>query len=181
MSAPSEFELLGDLAKLLKKYGPEAFTGLAERLSSPEFVEQLIQILSTSAQAARQSSPTRTRKPAPESFPKDFRFSLVQLEKTDSEKSAFLVRLYDQLMAKAVLPTLQELRSFALSAGLPPLKATSRPKAVVALLEGLSGRTLEELQKLGGHIEPTKSSHDRSLENWTRIILDKDLPSRRAE
>ena len=53
MNEGSELDLLMDLSKLLKKYGPETFDRLGEQLSAPEFVAQLTGLLSGMARIAR--------------------------------------------------------------------------------------------------------------------------------
>lgn len=98
-----------------------------------------------------------------------------------TQREVLLVRLYDELMAKTVLPTTQDLRSFAARAGLGSLEIRSRPQAVVALLEDLHGRPLEELTALVADLNTATGQNDRSLENWTRIILDKELRTRKAQ
>ena len=181
MNEGREFDLLVDLSKLLKKYGPEVFDQLAKQLSAPEFAERLTKLLSGAARIMPAVPATRpSSRPKPPSQ-KEVRSSLVALGDTDPERGALLVRLYDELMAKTVLPTTQDLRSFAARAGIGSLEIRSRPQAVVTLLEDLRGRPLEELTTLVADLNTATGQDDRSLENWTRIILDKELRTRKAQ
>ena len=75
MSDKPDLELLIEVAKLLRKYGPDAFEKLAENLSSPEFSERLTSILSTTARTAR--SVKKDAQPSErKQTPRDFRSSL---------------------------------------------------------------------------------------------------------
>src|SRR5687767_11741141 len=109
MNDRSELELLVEIAKLLKKYGPETFEKLAENLSSPEFSERLTSVLFTTARAAR--SIKKDFSAEPKQTPRDFRSSLVALAKTESEKSDLLIKFYDGLSAKLLLPTLRDIQA----------------------------------------------------------------------
>jgi hypothetical protein len=181
MNEGRAFDLLVDLSRLLKKYGPEVFDQLSEQLSAPDFAARLSGLLSGAARVARAVRETRSASPRKPTSQREFRSSLVTLGETDPEKGAILVRLYDELIAKTLLPTRQDLQNFAARTGLAPLEIRSRPQAVVAILEGLRGRPLEELTALVADLSRAAGQDDRSLENWTRIILDKELRTRKAQ
>lgn len=182
MNTDREMDLLLDLAKLLKKHGPETFESLARQLSSPAFLDRLGDFLLSSARAAREAKARRNgAAPNAAASPADFRLALLHLQESAPEKSALLVKFYDELLGRAILPSMRELREFAFRASLPPLTEKSRPKAVIALLAALQGRPVEELRQVLANIEPVaRPDDDRSLEGWTRIILDKNLRSKRA-
>lgn len=181
MSDYPEFDLLQDLAKLLRKHGPDVFEGLAQLLEKPEFVERLRQILLAGAKTARQSGATKGSPRSAKPTLHDYRLSLLDLEQLGAEKSALLVRLYDGLMAKTLLPTMRDLRAFAENSGLQISNAPGRPKAIVEIMEGLRQLPIEELRPVIARIPPAAGASDRSLENWARIIFDKDLRTRKAE
>ncbi len=178
MTENRDFDLLADVARLLKKYGPEAFEHLAENLSSPEFFERLISILRTSAKAGATVKAAK-RPVRKKQSPADFRTSIVSLR--DKEKSDLLLKFYDDLMAKTILPTLRSLQSFVSDAGLPPFKAKIREKAVVQVVKNLMVLSLEELQLLLSTIRQVPSQDDRSLEGWSNIILNKKHLSKSGE
>lgn len=174
MTNKPEFELLVEITKLLKKYGPETFENLAGNLSTPEFSERLVSILSTTARTARTVRTKEPESPEQKRATRDFRSSLVILEKTEQEKSALLVKFYDDLMAQTVLPTLREIRAFTSDTGLPPVRATSRDKAIVPFLKTLLPLSLDELKSKLSTIRPVSTKDDRSLEGWSNIILDRE-------
>lgn len=169
MNDKPEFGLLVDIAKLLKKYGPETFEGLAKNLSSPKFSERLVSILSATAKTGR----TVGVKAKSEFSPRDFRTSLVELEKTEPDRSTLLLKLYDSLMVKSLLPTLRDIQTFVSDTGLPPFKATARSKAIVPFMKTLLNLPLDELKVKLSAIQSVSSQDNRSLEGWSNIILDK--------
>jgi len=174
VSSKPELELLIEIAKLFKKYGPETFESLAANFSSPEFSERLVTILSTTAKIARTAQPKGTEQAERKRPPRDFRSSLVALENAEPEKSALLVRFYDDLMAKTVLPTLRDIQAFVSDAGLPSVKATARDKAITPFLKTLVPMPLDELRTRLSDIRSVSIRDDRSLEGWSNIILDKE-------
>ncbi len=173
MNDKPELELLVEVAKLLKKYGPDAFEKLAESLSTPEFSEQLNIILSTTAKAAR-SVKKDVQLSEGKQAPRDFRSSLVTLGKTDPEKSDLLIKFYDGLMAKTFLPTLRDIQSFISDTGLSPLKTTARDKAIIPLVKSLLLLSVEEIKAKLIRVKHISTTDDRSLEGWSSIILDKE-------
>ena len=179
MSNKTELELLIEIAKLLKKYGPDTFEKLAENLSSPEFLERLISILSTTARTARlvkkDTQPSERKQ-----TPIDVRSSLVALAKTEPEKSDLLIKFYDGLTAKAFLPTLRDIQSFVSDMGLPSVKATARDKAIVPFVKSFLPLSIEEIKAKLGRIKPVSSANDRSLEGWSNIILDKERRTKQS-
>ncbi len=174
MNEGAELDLLVDLSRLLRKYGPETFERLVEQLASAAFVERLTALLSASAIVAREAG---RRQPSPG----DYRLALLALGKEEPEKGALLVRLYDGLLAKRLLPKTQGLRELALRLGLDSFKVTKRPKAVIDLLERLRSLSLQELQRIVSTLNAAPPDPDRSLESWARIILDKDPRGRKAQ
>ena len=174
MSDNSEFELLRDIAKLLKKYGPDTFERLSEKLSSPDFSERLAALLVTTAKTGRTAQITEPHKVERQQTQRDFRSSLIALEQTDPNRATLLIKFYDGLTGKTYLPTLRDIQAFVSDLGLPPLKATSRDKAIVPLIKVLLPLGLEDLQSRLSAVKPVPTNDDRSLEGWSNIILDKE-------
>lgn len=164
-----EFDLLTDLSKLVKKYGPQTFDDLAQQLANPHFMETFLYLLKTTAFAYR--STRSPKKSSAQSKRSDFRASLINVSKAEGEKGALLTNLYDALKAKAVLPTLREMQSFALDNGLDPVTTTSRDKAIVPFVKKFLGMPIEEVRFYLSRIRPTQASDDRSLEGWSNIIF----------
>jgi hypothetical protein len=171
MNNNKEFDLLSDLAKLIKKYGPETFETLGEQIANPMFTRVLADILSITAKTYRATHKAKSR-PRSKSRKGDF---LSSLEKSDPEKSVLLIELYDNLKNQSILPTLRELKDFAADNGLPPVKATSREKALIPFVRTFLKMPVKEVRQCLRRIKPTRSSGDRTLEGWSKIIFGKDV------
>jgi hypothetical protein len=171
MKDNKEFELLSDLAKLIKKYGPETFEDLSRELVNPNFIERFAEVLKTTASVGR-STRRKARKSSNNSRKLDFRSSLFGLGLDGAEKGALLMDLYDGLKAKTILPTLREMQSFVSDNGLPSIKSTSREKALVPFVKAFISMPIEEVREYLKRIQPTSSSDDGSLEGWSNIIFN---------
>jgi len=172
MNEQREFDLLSDIAKLLTKYGSDTFGRLAGDLANPELREQIIQILSKTIELApnRKTSSKRT-KPMVEQKA-DFRAKLSAL---DPEKSNLLIRFYDALEAKELLPSLRSIQMFAQDNGFPEVKAKSRDKAVLAFVKMFSSMSVAEIEMLLKTMALPDRASDRSLERWSEIIFGDKL------
>lgn len=174
MTKPRQFDLLSDLTKLLKKYGPQTFDDLAQQLADPRFMETFLYVLRTTANVYR--STKSTNKSSAHSKSSDFRASLIDVSRADAEKGALLTELYDALKAKMVLPTLREMQSFASDNGLDPITTTSRDKAIVPFVKRFLGMPIEDVRSYLSRIPQTQASYDRSLEGWSNIIFGNKQP-----
>jgi hypothetical protein len=171
MNNNKEFDLLTDLAKLMKKYGPATFETLGEQISNPEFTKVLVDVLRTTANTYRALPRTKSRsrsKPPKGAF-------LSGLSRSDAEKYALLMDLYDGLKNQSVLPTLREMKDFAADNGLPPVKSTSREKALIPFVRTFLKMPVEEVREYLRRIHPTRSTGDRTLEGWSQIIFGNDV------
>lgn len=170
MSENKDTELLIELAKLLKKFGTGSFDTLAENLSKPEFSERLVLVL-TSISKASKSLP---QKPKRKSSSRDFRSSLVESAQSEPGKFELLIKLYDDLGAKTILPSLRDIKFFVEDVGLNPMKATDRSKAVIALIKQLSLLNADEIRSKVSNLKFNNFKDDRSLEGWNNIIFNKN-------
>lgn len=176
MSDSSSFALLEDLARLLRKHGPGAFSDLAALLRDPAKVDEITTILEASSLAGKRvglhkaDSARSRKKPAPATLLQ----MLSELKRTDPEKAALLMSFNDDLLSKRVLPSLRDLRYFASDNQLKRVSADSRDKAIGPLIRELSKRTIEELRAIIGRLRTFESAgDDRSLQRWTDVILNK--------
>jgi hypothetical protein len=170
MTKQRELDLLIDITKLLKKYGRESFVSLAESLSSPEMNRHLSNIL-TQVAKTKETIPKKGRKTVAtrrQLIPR----VLVNLEKTEPEKYRLLNKFYNELITKAVLPSLDDVKEFARESGFPEVRAKSRQKAISPLLGWLAGFSYDELTVKIQSASKYRTG-DRSLEGWSNIILDK--------
>lgn len=170
MTTQPELDLLVDLAKLLKKYGPEPFELLAKSISSPEMTQHLSTSLIQVAKIARKTLKTKgpARSKQEPSIPK----SLTSLKNIEPEKYQLLMNFYTDLTAKAVLPSLRDIKEFAVECGLPEPRAKSRQKAISPLINLLvqfpNAQLIAKIQSAKKY-----DTGDRSLEGWTSIILNR--------
>lgn len=164
MTTQKELDLLVDLAKLLKRHGPETFESLATTISSPEMTQELSSILTQVARTGRKTGQKREI-----TIPK----SLTALESVEPEKYQLLINFYNDLTAKKVLLSLRDIQDFAANYGLAEIRAKSRHKAISPLFGSLIKLQNKQLIAI---IQSVKrySAGDRSLEGWSNIILKKD-------
>lgn len=164
-----ELELLVDIAKLLKKYGPDPFELLAKVISTPEMTQHLIELLEQSAKTAKTVKKTKkiTKKKHKISIPK----LLLEIKESEPEKFEILTNLYNDLILKNFLPSLREIKQLAIEYGLPEINFKSRQQAINQIIDSLINLTLEEIKAKIQLIEKY-SGNDRSLEDWSKIILN---------
>ncbi len=175
MTDRNEFDLLVEIAKLVRKYGPETFERLATQISKPEFAQRLSDIVLVMATSSRTAQKNKGQL-AVKQPQGNFRSELIELKKSDEEKGELLLRLYDCLMEKTLLPTLRDMKAFASDNGLPLPKATARDKAIIPLIKALLTLPLGELKTRLQRLRPSSDSNDRGLEGWSNIILGKQRP-----
>jgi len=171
MITQRELDLLVDLAKLLKKHGPEPFESLVASISSPEITQQISSILTQIANTGRTIPKTkrRTSQKKEPSVPR----SLTALKSVDLEKYQLLIVFYNDLIAKKILPSLRDIKDFAIHIGLGEIRANSRQRALSPLINSLTKlqnkQLIEKIQSLKRY-----DISDRSLEGWSNIILHKE-------
>ena len=177
MTQVDKFALLKDLASLLKKHGPTAFTELAEFLRNPAAVTELISILETSAAAGRRVGITRPYGKSESQGTKGIvKRLLADISDKEPEKAKLLSAFYAMLSTKRVLPTMRNFRSFADDSGLKSVTASSRDRAIPPLLQDLATRSVEDIHVILQRINPVDTQGDRTLEGWTEVILGQRRP-----
>lgn len=171
MSETKDIELLTDIARLLKKHGPEPFEQLAQKFKEGCLVEDLLSILDTSARTGRLSR-ARLGEKRPPAKRKDGITELFQhVEKDEPEKAIILKQLYHSLVGKMILPTLRDIRHFVEDNGLQPVKATSRDKAILPLLRDLASVPSDKISYMVSSVPCSEVEGGRTLEGWAGIIL----------
>lgn len=173
MSEKQEFELLKDIARLLAKYGPDTFYDLSKLLSKPEFVEQLLGILSATADVGRKTRSLSNRKHGGVPARSGVDQLLGKLAELEPEKSQLLSTFRDDLLAKNVLPSMRDVKAFVSDNGLASLSATSRAKAILPLIKDLSRHPVDEVKVIIERVQLRSQGGDRTLEGWADIILKK--------
>ena len=171
MSETKDIELLTDIARLLKKHGPEPFEQLAQKFKEGWLVEDLLSILDTSARAGRRSRARLGEKQSPAKRKDGITELFQHVEKDEPAKANILKRLHHSLVGKTILPTLKDIRHFAEDNGLQPVKATSRDKAILPLLRDLASVPSDKISHLVSSVPCSEVEGGRTLEGWTGIIL----------
>lgn len=173
MNTKNHIDLLVDIAKLLRKYGPDTFEILAHNISKPEFAQDLSNILSESAKASRTTKP-RMKKTKAKRSGKTFRDSLIEMKNYQPEKGEILIHLYNGLIEKTFLPTLRDLNAYLSDNGLLPLKAKSREKAIIPFVKVFLPMHLNEVKDYLQNLKPITANDDSSLERWSKVIFKKE-------
>ena len=163
-----ELDLLVDLAKLIRKYGPEPFEILANSSRSTDLMKELTHLLSASARIARE---TPIRGKATKNKPVTLiEKTLALLQETEPQKYELISAFYNALQTKNVLPTIRDVKAFVSDCGLPQIRENSRQKSIAPLMQRLILLPTEELSKKL-KMPQWNQKGDRSLAGWTNIIL----------
>jgi len=171
LKTEKELNLLVDIAKLIRKYGPEPFESLAQSILSPQLSQDLSNILMQTSKVARAISEEKEKYKTKEESP--ILRSLLALKRKEPEKYRLLTNFHNGLVTKTLLPSLREIKEFASDCGLPEIRAESRQKAISPLVGSLAKLPYEQLAEKIKSIRK-HGKEDRSLEGWTNIILDRE-------
>lgn len=172
MTAQQEIKLLIDLAKLLDKHGIEPFERLADSLDSPETIQIWVDLLRKTSQTAQEIGFERTRKEKKQPL-HSLKSKLENIKPEDPEKYEALIRFYNALQSKTVLPTLREIRYFAEDGSLPSIKANTREKAISPLIKSMIPLDINEINSLTESLRFSQSATFNDIAGWSDIILNK--------
>ena len=170
MSEDKKLDLLMDLAKLLKKYGPEPFENLAESISSLEITERLKKLLKGSVSISRSVSIPLDS--GADRVPRTVREKLEALRNSEPQKYELLINFHASLLAKVILPALRDIRDFTRDHGLHEITSKGRSDAVSQLIKQLIPLSYEDLREKLSSLRLHRDG-DRSLEAWSDLILGK--------
>lgn len=159
MIGEKEYALMLDLAKLLKKYGPETFESLAGLISSPEFTEKFSAVLVSTAKSGRADVSRR----------KSSTKGLSRLKNVEPEKYEIIQSFIAEFKAGRILPSLKEVNRFVAENNLPEIKAESRSRVISPLAHSLLELSPEDLRKILADLLKQGKS-DSSLSQWGEII-----------
>jgi len=163
--------LLYDLLKLLRKHGPDAFEVLSQTIASGQFFRSLERILDETAKAGKQASIARKPGQPKRHAGHSVEAFLQGLAEQQPEKGRLLIDFYNSLVAGRYLPRPQDIRDFAADFGLPPVKATSRAKAIDSLVRDLGDVPAEKIEPVLSRARRMGVADNRSLAGWSNIIL----------
>jgi len=162
-----ELELLLEILKIHKRFGSGTFNGLIALLNDQEVLKKYENILTSIDKfAIKKRSIELSRKKL------STKEKLLKIATSDKQKGDLLLLFYDKLMAKEWFPTQKQLVGFGVESGVI-LKGKSRDKNVSKIMETLLLLPESKLLELKSRFE-VSSENDRSLENWSDIIFDKN-------
>lgn len=173
MTTEKKYDLLADIAKLIKKYGADTFFNLAEEVSSSLFKERFAEILLKAGKASEEIGFKKPKKGIVPGSQRSFRSQLLNLKETQPKKAELILSFHDELTAKRSLPTLRDIKNFITDNGLQPLNAKSRKNAIIPLLRQLLKLDDQYIVKITSNIPIITENDDRSLAGWSDIILKK--------
>lgn len=163
-------QLIGELARLIDRYGPERFAKLAKLLRDPEEARQLADLLEGALEVRRPISKRKAR--STETRPGSR--ILEGLRENEPEKYQLLFSFRDDVVARKILPLFRHVRRFAGENGIMLGSASSREKAIAPLLRFMAGLPLAQVQSL---VEQSarEEAGDRSLASWSDVIMGHGL------
>ncbi|HEX7319893.1 MAG TPA: hypothetical protein VF399_06010 [bacterium] len=168
-----EIDLLVDLIHLFKKYGPETFKALSTSLSSKEIIQYFPPILAQMAINLPYRQKRKKRK-GHTLIKQSSLYLPVMLNNVDSNIRGILSELFQDLIERRVLPTLGDIREFAVEHNLSKINTSSRQKAIYSLIASFSKLPREQLVDMINAVK-VYNKGSRGLEDWSTIILGKNL------
>jgi hypothetical protein len=173
MKSLSEGELLVDLAKLFRKYGPEPFESLSLLISSPESSARFASLLRQSADIARRAGVNAATRKSGEVD----RFLTTLLE-GDPERWGHLHRLANDLASRVLPVSNSELAEAVRELGGMSPDRARRQDLILSLVQLLAKLPIEDIQsRLHRFAKRSEKSPDpdRSLSAWADLIM-RDAP-----
>jgi hypothetical protein len=149
-------ELLGELARLLRKYGPDEFEHLASMLVDPKFAGTLESVLRSVAKAAPKSKEKETP---------------VHQFQVGGEQEPVVARIRKRLEDKRAYPRVQNLEDEGRRLGvhIPESGFKTRKEAIDSILSLIRGQSAEEAAQILEHLKMPEQRG--SLQEWSRIIM----------
>lgn len=173
MNSLPERELLVDLAKLFRKYGPEPFESLALRISSPEASAHLASLLQQSADIARRAGvSSATRKSG------EVERFLATVRASDPEKWGHLQRFGSDILSRTLPISNSDLAEAVKDLGERATSREPRQKLALSLIQLLAKMPTGDIQSyLHGFVKRFEKSpdRDRSFAAWADLIM-RDAP-----
>lgn len=155
-------DLLVEIARLLRRFGPEPFEQLAREVSNAEFAASLERLLTGAAKNARvaRRAPSGT---------KDV---LADLKMDQPEKFAVLTELRQRLVEKQALPHLADVQAFEEKNGIQLTSGHSRARAIEGLVRALAPLPLDQVKRIAQSI-PVTAEGRSDLKGWSDLIMER--------
>ncbi len=158
-------QLLGELSRLIDRYGAEHFARLASILRNPADASALATVLEGALDVHSRSK--RRRRRGIGTLPGSR--ILDGLRENEPEKYQVLSSFRNDLVGSKIFPSFRHVRRFADEHGIMLGSASSREKAVTPLLRFMAALPLTEMQALVA--ESAREVDDRSLARWSEVIM----------
>lgn len=160
-------ELLAELARLARRYPPEAWESLLYWLEDEAHRKQVVSLLSELARLSSRT-PSRSRKPE---IKASVPHVLADMQRTDGRKADLLQDFWRKLVAREVLPSQASIRSFAEMVGLRIPTSKKREQAVNDLVRQLIDLPYDDIQSALEKTAMTSRDFGQEYERWVNIIL----------
>ena len=164
-------DLLSDLARLLRRYGPDEFAHFAAALKDDAFCRELGETFSKLAAIRVPQKASVGKKQTSESSKHSQ--ILAELQVNDPEKFGILDEFRRGVLARRLMPEASQLREFALQCGIKSPSRTTRERATNQLLRFLIGLSINELRTRLANI-PQKRDSGEEYRRWVNFILRSD-------
>ncbi|MDE2668022.1 MAG: hypothetical protein OXI51_00010 [Chloroflexota bacterium] len=166
MTDEADVAMLAALDRFVTRYGPRPVMRLAEALRDPQRARELADALEGAAtKAGREPS-----RPASRRRERVGMAVLKELRLSDPEKHIVVTEIRRQLLNRTILPSMDELRRFAMMHGLSIGKASSRTAAIAPFLRSLAQLSTPEIVSLRESIGQSGVG-ERSLDRWREVIV----------
>lgn len=172
-----KFDLLVDLAKLLKKYGKETFIELALVLDDKFFIEKIEQVLKKMPSNGKKNS-SRDAEVVVKKKRETTRDALDRLAATDPEKADLLREVFASIQQRTLMPNLRDLRAYLSHRGIEASSTTSRESLARVFFKNSIELSNTGLRELLDSRVLEDAADDRALGAWGKVILKEDKKDR---
>lgn len=168
-------KLLLEIAKLWRKYGKKTFSDLSQLLSQDNFSEEVTNLLNGYMNAINKQKKTKHKTTLEKNVDNTILSEIRAMRNSQPEKAGLLLRLYEQLTNKEILPTMRDIRTYSEFAHFPTSKARSRDKAIQSMYKIFTNMSMNELNWHLNNLPKTVNNYQRSLSQWSNIISRKNI------
>ena len=160
-------ELLTELARLTRRYPPEAWESLLHWLEDETRRKQVVTLLRDLAQLSA-GRPSISKKQ--EKLP-SIAHLFGEIQPTDERKADLLRVFWEKLVAREVLPSLGSVRSFAEMVGLKVPTSNKREQAIRDVVRQLANLSYADIEAALEKTAVTSRDFGQEYQRWVNIIL----------
>jgi len=165
-------QLIGDLARLASRYGPDEWERLLHALEDDGQRGQVTMLLRELASTSRSRQRRQVRGSHSSARVHRVREALTTIRGADPARAAALEEVWQKLRERELLPTMPLVRSFAQATGLKGLQSSKREQAVTELMEYIVAMPPDELQRIMREtVVQDEGGLTAEYERWVSLIL----------